>query len=120
MRYLYIVSTVLFTVYGQLVLKWRISLAGSLPTPIVDKLLFLLRLCSDVWILTAFAAGIVAALSWMAAMTKFELSYAYPFLSLSFVLVLVLSAVFLYEKVTAFRALGMVLIISGLVVSSVR
>lgn len=120
MRYLYILNTILFTVYGQLILKWRISQAGPLPTPIIDKLLFLLHQFSDIWILTAFAASIIAALSWMAAMTKFELSHAYPFMSLSFVLVLVFSTVFLHEKVTAFRALGMVLIISGLVVGNLQ
>ena len=120
MDYLYIFGTILFTVYGQLVLKWQISQAGSLPMALVDKIIFLLRQFGNLWILSGFAAAVVAALCWMAAMTTFELSYAYPFMSLSFILVLVFSAVFLHEAVTVSKALGILLIVAGLVVGSFR
>jgi hypothetical protein len=36
----------------------------------------------------------------VAALTKFELSYAYPFMSLAFVLVLLSSALLFHETVT--------------------
>ena len=51
-------------------------------------------------------------------MTKFELSYAYPFMSLAFVLVLVLSAVLFHEPLTVPKILGVLLIIIGIVVGS--
>ena len=46
----------------------------------------------------------------MAAMTKFEISVAYPFMSLAFVLVLLLSALFFQEPITLGKVLGMILI----------
>jgi uncharacterized membrane protein len=54
----------------------------------------------------------------MAAMTKFPLSYAYPFMSLSFVFVVGLSAVFFQDSITLPKAVGIILIIAGLVIGS--
>jgi len=52
----------------------------------------------------------------MAAMTKLELSFAYPFMSLSFVLVFIFSALIFHESITTPKVLGMLLIIAGIVV----
>ena len=54
MGYLYIMGTVMFTVYGQLILKWRIERYGSLPDPFGGKLFFLLKLLFDPFILSGF------------------------------------------------------------------
>ena len=43
MNYLYIVGTIFFTVYGQLVLKWRISGYGALPELFNEKIIFLFK-----------------------------------------------------------------------------
>jgi multidrug transporter EmrE-like cation transporter len=118
MGYFYIFGCVLFTVYGQLIVKWQVASAGALPADVVGKISFLLRLLLNPWIISSLAAAFLAMLSWMAAMTRFELSYAYPFMSLAFVLVLGLSAVFFHEQLTAPRILGMVLIVTGIIVGS--
>src|SRR2546427_4183330 len=41
---LYILGTVLFTVYGQVVVKWQVSQAGALPSAFSAKMLFLAKL----------------------------------------------------------------------------
>lgn len=58
----------------------------------MEKLIFLLKL--DPFILSSFCFGFVASLCWMAAMTKFELSYAYPFMGLTFVVVFIVGVFF--------------------------
>ena len=78
----------LLTLYGQLIVKWQVSQAGRLPAATGDKLDYLLRLAINPWIFSVSAA-FIAALSWMAAMSRLELSRAYPFVGLSFVLILV-------------------------------
>ncbi|MBE0574961.1 MAG: EamA family transporter [Desulfuromonadales bacterium] len=118
MNHLYIALTIIFTVYGQVVIKWQVGIAGELPSGSVEKGLFLFNLLFNPWIISGFAAAFIAALAWMAAMTKFELSYAYPFMSLAFIFVLVLSGVFFQEPITLPKMLGMVLIVAGIVVSS--
>ncbi len=114
----YILGTVLFTVYGQLVLKWQVTKAGVFPGAFLEKLVFLISLIWNPWILSGMAAGFLAFLYWMAAMTKFELSYAYPFMSLSFLLVLILSAVLFHEPVTIPKVMGVTFIVAGIIIGS--
>ena len=116
--YLYIVATIGFTVYGQLILKWRIAKFGPLPTDLLEKLKFLISLLLDPAIFSGFAAAFLASLAWMAAMTKFDLSHAYPFMSLNFVVVLLLSGWLLNEPVTLQKTLGIALIVLGTVVAA--
>jgi drug/metabolite transporter (DMT)-like permease len=69
-------------------------------------------------VLSALAAAFGAALCWMLAMVKLELSHAYPFVSLSFVLVLFLSAVLFGEPLSWAKVLGILLIVAGVAVGS--
>jgi multidrug transporter EmrE-like cation transporter len=118
MNYLYIMGTIIFTVYGQLVLKWRIGKYGSLPDPWLDKIAFLFRLFFDPFILSGFIAAVPAGLCWMAAMTKFDLNHAYPFMGINFVLVLFLSGLLFHEPINWLKIFGVVLIVSGIVMGS--
>lgn len=116
--YLYIASTILLTVYGQLILKWRVGFYGSMPIEALEKLKFVFGVLLDPWILSGLAAAFLASLAWIAAMTKFELSHAYPFMSLNFVVVLLLSGWLLNEPMTIQRALGVILIMLGTIVAA--
>lgn len=117
MGYLYIFGTIIFTVYGQLVIKWQIQKNGQLPNGMFNTLSFLLKLFLNPYIVSGFIAAFLASLFWMAAMTKFEISFAYPFMSLSFILVLIISAMLLGETITLGKVLGLLLIVAGLIVS---
>ena len=116
--YSYIALTIGFTVYGQLILKWRMNDLGELPKGILNKLTYLVYLIFDPWIFSGFFAAFLASLAWMAAMTRFDLSHAYPFMSLNFVVVLLLSGWFLSEPVTLQRGLGVGLIVLGTMVAA--
>ena len=116
--YAYILATIAFTVYGQLILKWRIASVGAMPEDSLAKLKFLFMLIFDPAIFSGFLAAFFAALAWMAAMTRFDLSHAYPFMSLNFVVVLVLSAWLLDEPVTLNKVIGIALIVVGTVVAA--
>lgn len=119
MGYFYIFGTIFFTVYGQLILKWRMSTIGiSLPNEFLDKIFFLFKLVFDPFIFSGFASAFIASFFWMAAMTKFELSYAYPFMSGAFVFVFILSVLFFNEIVTWQKILGLALIVAGIIVTS--
>jgi len=118
MGYVYILLTILFTVYGQLVIKWQVSKAGAMPAAVNAKALFLLHLLLNLWVVSGLVAALIAALAWMAAMTKFNLSFAYPFMSLSFVFVLALSIWLFGEPLTPHKVIGMAFVIIGLFISS--
>ena len=116
--YSYVLLTIVFTVYGQIVLKWRMSAFGEMPFGLLNKLRFLLDLVFDPWIFSVFFAAFLASLAWMAAMTRFDLSQAYPFMSLNFVLVLLLSGWLLKEPVSVFKGIGVILIVLGTIVGA--
>ena len=114
MGYLYIAGTVLFTVYGQLVLKWRIVNYGAMPEDFGSKLVFLFKLLFDPYIFSGFAAAFVASFFWMSAMTKFDLSHAYPIIVGGLALVTsAFAIIFLKEALTMYKILGICFIIFG-------
>ena len=116
--YLYIALTIAFTVYGQLVLKWQIAGVGQLPAGSADKIVFLLRLLFNPWVFSGFVAAFLASLAWMAAMTKFDISHAYPFMSLNFVLVILAGGLLFHEAITPYKLAGLALVVAGLIVGS--
>jgi multidrug transporter EmrE-like cation transporter len=118
MAWLCVAGTILLTVYGQLVVKWQVQRLGALPASLRGRAEFFVTLLTNPWVLSVLVAAFIAALSWMAAMTKLPLSRAYPFVGLSFVLVLVLSAVFFDEALTVAKVAGVGLIVAGLIVGS--
>jgi multidrug transporter EmrE-like cation transporter len=119
MGYLYIFLTIVFTVYGQLVLKWRMSMKGQLPTAFSEKMTFMLNAYLDPWVLSGFAVAFLASITWAMAMTKFQLSQAYPFMSLSYVLVFIISVLVFNETFTINKLLGYLFIVIGIIVLSI-
>jgi len=119
MRYLYIFATLFFTVYGQLILKWRLgNLSFLLPQGnILEKLVSLLKLIFDPYIFSGFASAFIASLFWMAAMTKFQITEAYPFMSLAPAIVFLLGIWLLGETFTWGKVIGLVLIIIGVIIT---
>lgn len=116
--YLAILLTIGFTVYGQLILKWRIGQFGSLPPAFVEKVAVLIRLLFDPYIFSGFVAAFLASLAWMDAMTKFALSHAYPFMSLNFVMVLLCSCWLLGEPCSWTRVIGISIIVMGTIIAA--
>ena len=116
--YGFVALTVLLTVYGQLIVKWRLVKAGPFPSGTSARLQYLSHFLLNPWVISALLGGLLAALSWFAALSKLELSRAYPLTAASFVLVLALSAIFFDEALTTFKIAGALLIVLGLIVGS--
>ena len=88
---IYVLLTVVLTVYGQLALKWQLDRSGPMPSESFAACLFLLRQLAFPLVISSFGSAFLASLTWMAALTRLELSVAYPFMSLAFPLVAILS-----------------------------
>jgi len=115
LSYFLVVLTIAFTVYGQIVIKWQVLQAGALPLN-SGKLWFVLKLLLNPWVISALLAAFAAAVCWIGAMTKLELSKAYPFMALNFILVTLFANLLFNEPVTWPRVAGLVLVVLGLVV----
>jgi multidrug transporter EmrE-like cation transporter len=116
-NYLYIFGTIIFTIYGQIILKWRLNQFGELPKDLTSKVAFLLSALMDLYIISGFVSAFIASIFWMAAMTKFEITVAYPFMSLAPALVFLIGVFFLGEAFTWGKVCGLILIVIGTIVT---
>ena len=117
-QHLYIIMTLVLTVYGQLVFKWQIDKAGPFPHGTLQIVVYLLKLLIQPWIISCYLAALVASLLWIAALRHFELSYAYPYMSLTFGLVLIFSIFLFQETASLPKIIGTSLIIIGVIIGS--
>lgn len=120
MGYLYILLTVLFTVYGQIILKWRIvDLNWSLKTDggVLQLVISYLKLLFDPLIFSGFVSAFIASVFWILVMTKFEITYAYPFMSLSPAFVFLIGIFVLGEVFTIGKLVGLLIIMIGIIVT---
>lgn len=117
-NYIYIYGTLIFTVYGQIILKWRLSsLKVILPEGFIQKLVVLIKLIFDPFLFSGFVSAFIASLFWMVAMTKFEITTAYPFMSLAPALVFIIGVLFLGEIFTFGKVIGLALIMLGIIIT---
>ena len=117
MNYLYIAGTILFTIYGQIILKLRIKhlnwvmIEGSL----FEKVKCYFGLLFDPFVFSGFVSAFIASVFWTLAMSKIELTTAYPFTSLSPAIVFILGVFILNETLTIGKVVGLILIILGII-----
>lgn len=121
LAHLYLTMTIALSVYSQIIMKWRISgrFAGlTIPEGVWPKVMTLFTVLFDPFIFSGLVATFVSGLCWMATMSKLEIGYAYPFTSLGFVLVVLLSHFLFGESLDAWRICGVLLIVAGITVAS--
>lgn len=120
--WVYLFTTIITSVTSQILIKWRVStfVVKMLPMPIElwGKIVFLFKVVFDPFIFSALCLTFISGLCWMATMTKFDISFAYPFTLLGFVAVLLLSALLLGENFNAYKIVGCVIIILGVLITS--
>lgn len=116
--YVYISVMLIAVVSGQLVLKHGLSRLGEMPTKAGDGVAFLFRALLNPMVILSLALAFIAALAWIAAVSKVELSFAYPFTSLGYIFVLLLSSLIFKEQIPAMRWIGVFIIGVGVLVVS--
>ncbi len=118
MGYVFIFFTVVFTIYGQLIFKWRLlNISFKLSNNVCESLFSLTKLIFDPYMFSGFLAAFIASLFWIAALTKFELSIAYPFMSLTPAFIFIISIIFFGETFTMGKIIGLLLIVLGVIVT---
>lgn len=108
----FVTMTLMLTVYGQIMIKWRV-LQHADRTGANNAAAYLFTIFTDIWVLSGFAAAVVAGVCWVLALRGAALSFVYPFMALSFVLVPVFAAWLLDEKINVVQVAGMAMIVGG-------
>lgn len=118
MGHVYIFMTLFLTTYSNLVFKWQVEKAGDIPPDLSSQFGYFWSLFLNLWVISSFAAVFIAAITWVAALNAFELSYAYPFIGISFALVLFASVLFFGESLTVAKVIGVILIGAGVAITA--
>src|SRR5215472_16335266 len=111
-----ILASVVLGVVGQLALKAGMARAGPLSLGDASILGLAWRIFGRpaVWVgLSLYGVG---TLFWIVALSQVELGYAYPFLSLSYVLVLLTGWALFREEIPPLRLLGVAAVCFGIYV----
>lgn len=114
--HIYIFAMVLLTAYSQVIMRWRVGIAGALPPEWGGKIQFVAHLLVNPWVLSGVVATFLAGVSWMLALTKFQLSYAYPFTSLVYMLVLASGVLLFKDSMNAGRLAGTAVVMLGVLI----
>ena len=114
--YLLIFITVVATAAGQIVLKYgQPSLYFPAAWSLKEVFAAVLRNALNPYFIAAFLCAAIGALSWSLAIQKNNLSFAYSFMSITYVLVF-LASFFLFKEPAGWHQLiGSLLIVAGLV-----
>jgi drug/metabolite transporter (DMT)-like permease len=98
---------------AQLLLKKGLLSIGQWPQNFSEIIKFFLKVFSNPYVISAVIMTLLTASAWILALSKAELSNAYPFMALSYVLVAVFSLLFFKEDITVLRWFGILVICLG-------
>jgi len=109
--------SVVFAVAAQLTLKAAMNSVGRIgSTEIAAAGETITRALKEprLWLgLTLFG---VSAVFWLVVLSRVDLSVAYPFVGLSYIVVVMFSRLFLHEQVSALRWIGVVVVAVGIAI----
>lgn len=114
MEYILIMVSLGFTSAGQLLQKLAANKAAAGPV----KIHFLQRLFLQYETWWAILCLGIGTLLWLSVLYYMEVSKAFPFLSLGFVIIMLISRFFLHEVITIQRWLGVGFITLGIALVS--
>ena len=115
---IYILVAVLASAVGQLVLKKGMGGMGVLTLDAGHLGGILTRIMTNPYVLLGLAIYACGTLFWLVALSRVDLSYAYPFVSLSYVVMLVASWLLLNEQISLLRIAGSAVVILGVLLIS--
>ena len=107
--------SILLLVLGQSLLKYGLIRVGGVNFAGGQILHGLRAILTSPHLLLGFAAYGVSALLWLDVLSKLEISYAFPLVSLTYVITLFVGRFFFGEVITWVRVLGVLVIIGGVI-----
>ena len=76
----------------------------------------MLGLLATPWVWLAFLTTFLAGVMWMLTLGKLDLTYAFPFTGIAFLIILFAGAFVFGEPVSSGRVIGTLLVVAGLIV----
>jgi drug/metabolite transporter (DMT)-like permease len=110
---IYILISILGGAAGQVMLKKGMALIGPLTLDIHTLGNTFLHLATNPFVLLGLFTYALSTVFWLAALSRVDLSYAYPFASLSYVGMLIASWLIFKEDISLLRLAGCLVVGMG-------
>jgi drug/metabolite transporter (DMT)-like permease len=107
---IYILISVLGSAAGQLLLKKGMNSMGAVTLTINQLPSIIWQMATNINVFIGLAIYLVGTVFWLAALSRVDLSFAYPFASFNYIVMLVASWMMFDERITISRILGTVVI----------
>ncbi len=114
----YILISVLGGAIGQVLLKRGMSGMGPLTLSAAKLPSILLGMATNPFVAIGLIVYLGSTVFWLTALSRVDLSYAYPFASLSYVAMLIASWQIFHEDISLLRLAGSFVILMGVVLIS--
>lgn len=115
----YILTSIILGVCGQLFFKRGALNLGQIEFQMRQSIALVGRMLTSPSLLLGLAFYATSTFFWIIALSKVDLTYAYPMLSIGYVLVFFLSWILFKEAVTPIRLLGTIVICMGVYLLSI-
>jgi drug/metabolite transporter (DMT)-like permease len=113
---IYILISVVGGAAGQVLLKMGMNSLGPLTLSAGQFLRILWSMATNLYVIIGLAIYMLGVVFWLAAISRVDLSFAYPFASLSYVLMLLVSWGIFGEKISLLRLAGTIVICVGVLI----
>jgi len=113
-----IASIVLLLAYAQVMLKWRLDRLPPLKLNSWNGLKSAVFSFFDPFVFSCFMAIGVASVMYILVLSKYHLSFLFPFMSLNFIMVMIGGCLFLGEPFNWFKVTGALTITAGVAIAA--
>jgi len=110
-NYLILFISVLLAVIGQLLMKQGMNQFGTFP--VTELLSRIIPMFLNPWVFAGLVSFGISSVFWLVVLSRLNLSFVYPMVSLAYVVVAFASIVFFKESVSLIRWLGILVICFG-------
>ena len=118
MPFVQLFTSILLAITAQLLMKSGIMRIGGIDFSKGGIPTQLVRLITCPHIIIGFAIFAASMIFYLAAISRLDISMAYPMVSVNYVLVMIFSKIFFHEKINIYRLAGVFLIVSGVILIS--
>lgn len=109
-----ILLSIMMSSFGQVAMKWgTLNVFVEEHDTLIDKII---KHFVNLPVILGLCLYALSAVMWVLSISKVPLSYAYPMVAISYVVVFFMSALLFQEQISAMRITGLVIIVIGVFV----
>jgi multidrug transporter EmrE-like cation transporter len=119
MNFLLILSSVTLNALAQLLVKKGMTVIGKIDVSISSIGSLIPQLIVNGYIIGGLGSYVVSIFIWFVVLSRVQVSYAYPYLSIGYIITAVAAYLFLGESLSLYKIAGILIICVGIIILSI-